>query len=251
MADNKVKSVKKTFDIINMVQDLDGASLTTVSQQMGMPQSTTHNYLKSLEEAEYLINDDGTYRVGIRFLEHGAYARNRMKIYETAKPEIDKLASETGELANLLVEEHGLGSYLHRAQGEDAVQVEAHVGTRVSLHSTGLGKAILAYLPAKQRDEILDRQGLPERTPRTITDRDELLEELEEIRENGFAFDDEERLKGLRCVAAPIHSNSDRVLGAISISGPTNRLRGDRYYEELPTKLLEAMNVIELNITHS
>lgn len=251
MVENKVKSVKKTFDIINTVQDLDGASLTTLSQEMGMPQSTTHNYLKSLEEAEYLINDDGTYRVGIRFLEHGAYARNRMKIYETAKPEVDKLAAATGELANLLVEEHGLGSYLHRARGEDAVQVEAHVGTRVYLHSTGLGKAILANLPAERRDEIIDQQGLPEVTPRTTTDRDELLDELEEIRERGFAFDDEERLKGLRCVAAPIHSNSDRVLGAISISGPTNRLRGDRYHEELPTKLLEAMNVIELNITHS
>ncbi|WP_416841740.1 IclR family transcriptional regulator [Haloferax sp. DFSO52] len=249
--DNKVKSVKKTFDIINTVQALDGASLTTLSQQMGMPKSTAHNYLKSLEEAEYLVNDGGTYRVGIRFLEHGAYARNRMKIHEIAKPEIDKLAADTGELANLLVEEHGLGSYLHRARGDDAVQVEAHVGTRVYLHSTGLGKAILANLPAERRDEILDERGLPERTPQTTTNRYELLDELEEIRERGFAFDDEERLKGLRCVAAPIHSNSDRVIGAISISGPTNRLRGERYREELPNKLLEAMNVIELNITHS
>lgn len=251
MVENKVKSVKKTFDIVRAIQDLDGASLTTLSQQMGMPQSTTHNYLKSLEEAEYLVNDDGTYRIGIRFLEHGAYARNHMKIYETAKPEVDKLAEETGELANLLIEEHGRGSYLHRARGVDAVQVEAHVGTRVSLHSTGLGKAILANLPEQRRDEILERHGLPERTPRTTTDRDELLDELEEIRDRGYAFDDEERLKGLRCVAAAIHSNSDRVLGAISVSGPTNRLQGDRFYEELPAKLLEAVNVIELNVTHS
>jgi DNA-binding IclR family transcriptional regulator len=207
--------------------------------------------LKSLEEAEYLVNDNGTYRIGIRFLEHGAYARIRMKIYETAKPEIDKLASAIGELANLLVEEYGIGSYLQRARGEGVVHVEAYVGTRVYLHSTGLGKAILANLPTERRDEILDQQGLPEVTPRTTTNRDELLDELEEFRERGYAFDDEERLKGLRCVATPIHSNSDRVLGAISISGPMNRLRGDHYHEELPTKLLEAMNVIELTITHS
>lgn len=251
MVKNRVKSVEKTFDIVRTIQDLGGASLTTLAREMGIPQSTAHNYLKSLEDAEYLVNDNGTYQVGIRFLEHGAYARNRLKIYEIAKPEVDKLADETGELANLLIEEHGRGSYLHRAYGVDAVQVEAHVGTRVYLHSTALGKAILAHLPAERRDAILDRHGLPERTPRTTTDRAELLDDLAEIRDRGYAYDDEERLSGLRCLAAAVRSDSDRVLGAVSIAGPTNRLRGDRYHEELPKKLLEAVNVIELNVTHS
>ncbi|MBX0297025.1 IclR family transcriptional regulator [Haloarcula nitratireducens] len=251
MVENKVKSVEKTFEIVRTIQELDGASLTTLSREMGIPQSTAHNYLKSLEEAEYLTEDDGTYHIGIRFLEHGAYARARKRVYETAKPEVDKLAEETGELANLLIEEHGRGSYLRRARGEDAVQVKAHVGTRVYLHSTALGKAILANLPAERCEEILDRHGLPEQTARTTTDRDKLYEELETIRERGYAYDDEERLEGLRCVAAPIQSNSDRVLGAISIAGPTKRLRDDAFHEKLPTKLLEAVNVIELNITYS
>lgn len=251
MVENKVKSVKKTFEIVNTIQELDGASLTTLAREMGMPQSTAHNYLKSLEESEYLVNDDGTYQVGIRFLEHGAYARNRRKIYDTARPEVNKLATETGELANLLVEEHGRGSYLLRARGVDAVQVEAHVGTRVYLHSTALGKTILAYMPEDRREEILDRHGLPERTSKTTTDREQLLEELADIRDRGYAYDDEERLQGLRCVAAAVRSNSGRVLGAVSVSGPTNRLRGERFREELPSKLLEAVNVIELNITHS
>jgi len=251
MVENKVKSVGKAFEIVRTIQDLDGATLTELTREMGIPQSTAHNYLTSLESAEYIVSDDGTYHVGIRFLEHGAYARNRMRIYETARPEVDKLATETGELANLLVEEHGRGSYLHRARGEDAVQVEAHVGTRVSLHSTALGKAILANLPDDRRDEILDRHGLPAQTPQTVTDRAELLDQLAEIRERGYAYDDEERLSGLRCVAAAVQSNSDRVLGAVSVAGPTNRLRGDRYHEELPRQLLEAVNVIELNVTHS
>jgi len=128
-----------------------------------------------------------------------------MEIYKIAKPEIDRLAEETGELANLLVEEHGLGSYLHRARGQDAVQVEAHVGTRVYLHSTALGKAILGHMPADRRDEILDRHGLPERTPRTTTEREELLAELETVREQGYAFDNGERFGGasLCCRAGP------------------------------------------------
>jgi DNA-binding IclR family transcriptional regulator len=251
MAENKVKSVKKTFEIVGTIQELNGASLTELSREMGIPQSTAHNYLKSLEESEYLVNEDGTYHVGIRFLEHGAYARDRRKIYDTARPEVNKLATETGELANLLVEEHGRGSYLLRARGVDAVQVEAHVGTRVYLHSTALGKAILAHMPEDRREEILDRHGLPERTARTTTDRGQLREELAEIRDRGYAYDDEERLEGLRCVAAAVRSNSGRVLGAVSVSGPTNRLRGERFRQELPSKLLEVVNVIELNITHS
>lgn len=251
MAENKVKSVKKTFEIVRTIQELNGASLTGLSREMEIPQSTAHNYLKSLEESQYLVNEDGTYHVGIRFLEHGAYARDRRNIYDTARPEVDKLATETGELANLLVEEHGRGSYLLRARGVDAVQVEAHVGTRVYLHSTALGKAVLAHMPENRREEILDRHGLPERTARTTTDRDQLREDLAEIRDRGYAYDDEERLEGLRCVAAAVQSNSGRVLGAVSVSGPTNRLRGERFRQELPSKLLEAVNVIELNITHS
>ena len=251
MVENKVKSVKKTFEIVRTIQELNGASLTELSREMGIPQSTAHNYLKSLEESHYLVNEDGTYHVGIRFLEHGAYARDRRNIYDTARPEVNKLATETGELANLLVEEHGRGSYLLRARGVDAVQVEAHIGTRVYLHSTALGKAILAHMPEDRREEILDRHGLPERTARTTTDRDQLREDLAEIRDRGYAYDDEERLEGLRCVAAAVQSNSGRVLGAVSVSGPTNRLRGERFRQELPSKLLEVVNVIELNITHS
>lgn len=251
MAEKKIQSVQKTFNIIRTIQELDGASLTAIARKLDMPQSTTHNYLQSLTDSKYLVKRDGTYHVGIRFLEHGAYARNQMDIYEVAKPEVDRLAEETGELANLLVEEHGLGSYLHRARGQDAVQVEAHVGTRVYLHSTALGKAILSHMPTERRDEILDRHGLPERTPRTTTDREELLDELEAVRDRGYAFDDGERLEGLRCVAAPVQSKSGRILGAVSVSGPKNRLRGDRIDEELPQWLLEAVNVIELNITHS
>uniref|UniRef100_UPI003EBCF134 IclR family transcriptional regulator domain-containing protein n=1 Tax=Halarchaeum sp. P4 TaxID=3421639 RepID=UPI003EBCF134 len=87
--------------------------------------------------------------------------------------------------------------------------------------------------------------------PATITDEEELFAELERTRERGYAIDDEERLRGLRCVAAPILSNEDRVLGAVSIAGPTNRLQGELFEEELPERLLETVNVIELNVTYS
>jgi DNA-binding IclR family transcriptional regulator len=114
-----------------------------------------------------------------------------------------------------------------------------------------MGKAILAHLPESRVHEILDRHGLPEKTEQTITERDALFEELSEIRERGVAFDREERLSGLRCVAVPILSNSSRVEGALSVSGPTSRMQGERFESELPERLRSAANVIELNITYS
>lgn len=250
-AKNAVKSIETAFDVLDALVELDGAGSTELARHFGMPKSTVHNYLSTLLQEELVVKDGSTYRVGIRFLEYGAYARQRLNIFEIANPEVDKLARSTGELANLMIEEHGRGSYLHRARGDDAVMVEAHVGTRVPLHSTGLGKAILAHLPEERVEEIVDEHGLKQFTPNTITDRERLFEELREIHDSGLAFDEEERLRGLRCVAAPILSNNGRVLGAVSVSGPTNRVRGDYLEDELARRLKETVNVIELNVTYS
>ncbi|MFC6615694.1 IclR family transcriptional regulator [Halopenitus salinus] len=250
-ARNRIGSVRTAFDIVESLQDLDGAGVSELASHLDVPKSTAHNYLSTLEEMGYLTKEDGQYHVGVRFLGLGAYVRNRRKIYEIAKPEVERLAEETTELANLLVEEHGTGTYLQRAQGSRAVQVEAHVGTSVPLHCTALGKCILAHLPESRVDSILEEAGFEPVTPNTVTSREELEEQLERIRECGYALDDEERIEGLRCVAAPILSNDDRVLGSISVSGPSNRIQGDRFRETLPNKVLETVNVIELNVTYS
>lgn len=250
-AKHAVKSVETGFRILDTLKELDGAGVSELATHLEIPKSTVHNYLSTLVQEEYVVKDGSSYRVGIRSLEYGAYARSQLDIYNIAKPEVDELATTTGELANLMIEEHGRGSYLHRARGENAVQVEAHVGTRVPLHGTGLGKAILAHFPDDRVDEIIDRHGLSSSTPDTITDRAELEKELAQIREEGVAFDDGERISGLRCVAAPILSTEDRILGAISVSGPSNRIQDDRFTDELPSRVLEAVNVIELNVTYS
>jgi DNA-binding IclR family transcriptional regulator len=250
-AKNPIKSTETTFRVVEALRALDGAGVSELAEHLGLPRSTVHNYLSTLEQEEYVVNDGGSYEVGVRFLELGAYARNRRQIYAIAEPEVDRLADETGELANFLVEEHGRGIYLQRARGADAVRVEAHVGTRVSLHSTALGKAILAHLPESRVDGIVEAHGLEPATPRTVTDRDVLDDRLAEVRERGYALDDEERLEGLRCVAAPVLSTDDRVLGAVSVSGPSHRMRDDRFRDALPKRVLEAVNVIELNVTYA
>ena len=245
-----VKTAQTTFRIVEALKDLDGASITELADHLDLPKSSTHNYLRTLEHEGYVVENDGQYEVGLRFLDLGAYARTREQLYTVAAPELEEVAEATGEHVNLLVEEHGLGIFLSRAQGANAVSVDSYTGQCVRLHTTALGKTILAHLPRERTDEIIDRYGLEAKTDRTITDRAELYEELDEIEQRGVAYDREERIKGLRCVAVPILSD-DRITGAVSVSGPTSRMDADRIENEILPKLRHAANIIELNQTHS
>jgi len=249
--DVTVQATKTSFKLLEALNELGGAGVTELANELGLPKSTVHNHLNTLRDAEYIVREGDTYHVGLRFLKLGEHSRNRLRIYETASPEVDNLAQQTNELANLAVEEYGRGVYLYLSEAERAVQLDTYAGMRIHLHCTALGKAILAHLPEEKIEEILDTHGLPERTPNTITDRDELLEELEETRDRGYAYDRQERLQGLRCVAAPITMPEEGVVGALSIAGPTSRMKGDRFHEEIPQRLLDAANVIELNMTYA
>lgn len=246
-----VTATETSLSVLEALKRLDGAGVTAVARDLDLPKSTVHNHLSTLARRGYVVNEDGEYRVGLRFLEFGEHSRNRMTIYDVSRPEVAALAEETGELANLAVEELGEGVYVVRSEGPQAVRVDVHAGNRVNLHCTALGKAILSQLPASRVEEILDRHGLPERTDRTITDRAELDAELAEVRDRGYAYDREERLPGLRCVAAPVTGGDDGTVAAVSVSGPTTRIKGDRFHEEIPELVRSAANVIEINATYS
>ena len=245
-----VKTAQTTFRLIEALKQLDGATTTELSDHLGLPKSSTHNYLRTLEHEGYVVHTDGRYEVGLRFLDLGAYAREREHLYTVAKPELSKVAEKTGEHVNLLVEEHGRGIFIYRAQGDDAVSIDSYTVQCVQLHTTALGKTILAHLPADRVDEIIERYGLGSKTEHTITDEETLESELETIRQQGVAHDREERIKGLRCVALPILSDG-RIEGAVSVSGPTSRMDESRIESEIIPELEHAANIIELNQTHS
>jgi len=246
-----VKAAGTTMRIVRKINELDGARVGTIADELSLPKSTVHNYLKTLEQNEYLVNDDGIYRVGLRFLGLGERARSRFDIYDVAKPDLKELATTTGELVNLVVEEHGRGVYLYRAKGNKAAQyhtyVGSHVGERMYLHGTAPGKAILAHMDEAEVEAIIERHGLPALTEQTIQDRESLFQELEDIQSDGVAFDYEEQLSGLWSLGAPV-MKGDELLGAISISGPASRLTAERFEDELAELLQETANVISINM---
>ncbi|WP_424009149.1 IclR family transcriptional regulator [Haloferax denitrificans] len=249
--DVPVNAVKISLELVDLLRELDGAGVSEVAKRLDKPTSTIHDHLRTLEKQEYLVKEGDTYYVSTRFLQLGAHARSRQKVFNIARPEINELAQVTGEHANLMIEEHGVGVFLYRSRGPDAVRLDTHAGMRVPLQTTALGKSIMANRPREEVEGILDRHGLESVTDRSITDREELFDVLEQVRERGYSYDDEERVKGMRCVAAPILNEDDYAIAAVSVSGPKSRMREERFTEELPNQILKSANVIEVNLTYS
>lgn len=250
-AKNPIKAVENTTTILDKVAELEGAGVTELADQLDITKGTVHNHLSTLEENELVVRDGDEFRLSLRFFELGEQIKDQHQIYDVAMPEVDKLAEETGELGNILVEEHGRGLYLYRAKGENALSLDTGVGSRVYLHQTGLGKAILAHLPEDRIESIIDEHGLEPSTEHTVTTREELYESLEQIRDQGYAVDREERAEGIRCVAAPVITNDDVVRGSISVAGPASRMHGEYLESTVVDMVKRAANVISINLSYS
>lgn len=245
-----VQAVENSVAILEMLQACDGAGVTELATELGLSKATIHAHLNTLLQNELLVKRDAEYRLSLRHLGLGETVKSRLGFYDVVTSELDDIAAETGELAQFATEEHGRAVYLYKASGGKAVQTASKVGKREYLHCISLGKAMLAHFPEEKVDAAVDRHGLEQFTPKTVTTRAELDEKLAEIRERGYAIDDEEKIRGLRCVAAPVLSDSE-VLGAVSISGPTSRMRGERFESELPEAVMRSANVIEINAKFS
>jgi DNA-binding IclR family transcriptional regulator len=245
-----VQAVETTLAILHLLQEGE-QKVTEIADELDIAKSTAHSHLKTLERSAYVICEDNEYRLGHRCLTLGGHVQASEKLYHASKEEVDELAEETGERCQVMAEQHGRGTYLYQANGERAIQTDSHVGTRAYLHSTAQGKAILANLPTERVNEIIDRYGLPSKTNRTVTTKEELFEQLEQIREDGIAYDDGERIKGMRCVAAPICDEDGRAVGATSISGPIKRLKDDYYRETLPELVSGTARTIEIKTMYS
>lgn len=245
-----VQAVQITCNIIDALQKMDGAGVTELANELDNSKSTIHNHLQTLNKNDLIVREGRKYRLSLRFLYIADHVRGQFGNYAIIKQELDNLAEETGEVSQFGIEEHGRVSYLYKAIGDNGVKTASRVGTQQDIHSTALGKAILSHLPERRTEEIINQTGLPAKTNNTITDADDLFEELKTVREQGFAVDNEENITGLKCIAAPVLGN-DSVQGAVSVSTPISRITGDSSTEELSAVVKRSANVIELNSKYS
>lgn len=227
----QVQSLSRALSIVNaLARDDDGLTLTDLAHTVGLPPSTAHRLLTTLEEERFVRFDrEGSrWMVGVQsFIVGSAFLRSR-EIVALARPFLRQLMEESGETANLAFEDEGEAVCMGQVESRQLVRAIARPGGRVLMHGSAIGKAMLASMPPGALGAVLQRHGLPRLTERTIDTPSRLRLHLEEVRARGYAIDDEEYAPGMRCVAAPILDEHGAVAAAISLSGPTGRMTDDR-----------------------
>jgi len=222
-----VQSVERTLDILeSLVEFGSEVGLVEISQTVGLPLATVHRLLGTLIRRGYVKQNrqNRKYSLGFRALQMGNDMRQRFSLRLEARPFLQRLVERSGESANLAVLDDGEVVYIDQAQSSRILRMFTQLGNRVSAHSTGSGKALLAFSPPDTVLGVLRRYGMTPRTPNTITQPERFAAELGRVRKLGYALDDQEHEEGVRCLAVPVRDASGQVVASLSISGPVTRL---------------------------
>ncbi|KAB1190654.1 MULTISPECIES: IclR family transcriptional regulator [Haloferax] len=246
-----VQSARTLFDVLECVKEGQGKTVSEVSAELDYARSTVHRHLRTLEDLEYIVHRGEGYHLGLRFLDFGMNARDNYAGYDLIRQKVAEIAETTGERCQFFVEEHEDAVYLARSVGENAVQTDPGIGSRIPLYAASAGKAILAEFSEQKLSDYIEHVTFEQLTTKTITDPDVLREELAQIRERGYSFNRQETLCGTHAVGVAVTDADGRPIGGLSVTGPSHRLKGEHFENELPDLLLGAANELELNIAFS
>ncbi|EMA59653.1 IclR family transcriptional regulator [Halorubrum lipolyticum] len=238
-----LKTTRTSLRILELILEHDGLTLAEIDRIVDKPKSSLHSHLNTLLDCRYVVKNGRTYSASFRLAVLGDRAR-RGDLEVVATDTVERLAEETGEEANFTVFEHGRLLLLHGSTNQAEHEGEGGFRTEYYLHNTAAGKAILAELGRDHVDRILDEWGMPREIEATVTDRDRLYDQLEEIAGKGYAIIDEEFAPGLVAVGAPVHADGE-IVGGLSIGGPKYRINMTRLHEELAEQLLDAVEGME------
>jgi len=223
----QVRSLTRALAILRALGESGpGMTLSALAEATGLPPSTTHRLLTTLEAERFVRPDPqtGLWRVGVAAFHVGmsfASARDRLTI---ARPYLARLMETSGETASLFVESDGEAVCIGQIESRHTMRAITATGGRVQLHATAAGKALVAHLDPQRRAQIMSAMEMAAFTDNTIAHRSTFAAALEEVRAVGYAIDDEEFVAGLRCVAAPIFDETGLPAAAVSISGPSARI---------------------------
>jgi DNA-binding IclR family transcriptional regulator len=222
------QSLEKALQIIEFMANYrKPARLQDIAEALSYPASTVIRYLATLMACRYVKQDAETlrYSLTLKLSRIGTLVSAQYNIRDLVRPYLADLVDKTGESACLAVEEHHRAVYIDVESGPDnALRVMQRIGKEAPLHCTGVGKLMLLNYDMSTREQVIDEMGLEAMTANTITDRKRLSQELEKIRNDGYAIDDEECELGARCVAAPIRDFSGMIVASLSVSGPVSRM---------------------------
>ena len=223
---NPVQSAERIFQVLEMLADNGDMGLMEISSALNLHKSTVHRLLMSLIYMGYAKQDEVTqkYTLTYKMVSMAGKMLDRMDILQVAKPYLERLSDISGEAVHLVQREGNHILYIYKIEAKvGTIRMVSHVGMVHPMYCSGVGKAIMATLPEKEVKQIWNESIIERKTDKTITDIDEMLCVLAEVREKGYALDDEENEEGVRCIAACLHGYSKEVKYAFSVSGPVSR----------------------------
>ena len=225
----KINSVEKTIKILELLAEKGELSVAEAAKHLDLNRSTCHRFLVTLRELGYVVqNTHSHYRLSFRIFELGNKVANRLQVRQIAHPYLKELSNLFNETINLGYWDNNEIIHLDKIDSSETLRIDPGIGSRIPAYCTGLGKAILAFLPDEDLSNFLKSVPLKAMTPNTITNKGNLLNELEKIRKQGFATDREELCIGLSCVASPVFDYTNYPSYSVSVAGPLSRMNKEK-----------------------
>lgn len=242
-----VPAVERALDILEYLKNNPQVALTKIYQDLHIPKSSTYGILQTLEARGYVRKDESnSFCLGLKLYELGVISVEATDLIREALPIMEDLAKSTGFVCNLGVLEGDMGVYIEKIEPPSPIRLNSWKGKAIPLHCTSLGKVLLAYKGLDQILEVLNRLKLTKNTEKSITDKELLLSEILQVKQKGYAVDDEENEPDITCFAAPIFNHKGEVVAAVSLSGLTTWSQGKK--EFLIEQLLAGVKAISAKL---
>lgn len=243
-----VKSAERVLRVLELLaQHPKGLTIKEISKILSFPQSSTSGLIETLYTNSYLTADDfRKYKLGPKLIQLGSAAKDSLDLYAQGAPFLKELMEGVQETIFMAILDQSELAYIAKINSNRSIRTTAEPGKSKPLYCTGLGKAFLTFLPEDRKIEILHNLRLAPITDKTITNKEELLQQLEWFAEQGYAIDDEENEEGLYCLAAPVYGADQTIEAAVSVAGPKERMLKQK--EMIVEKLLDTAGKISASI---
>ena len=231
-----IQAVSHALDLLEQFHDeVDELGVTELSKRLKLHKNNVFRLLATLESRNYIEQNKVTenYRLGLKTLELGQTFIKQMGLLRQSRPVLEGLVKECNETTYVAILKESHIVYLDVVETDLTVRVVPRGGARLPAFCTAAGKVQIAYMTDEELENYLPTKEMKRYTPKTVVDREELKRHLKVVAEQGYAIDDEEMDVGVKCVGAPIRDYTRRIIGAVSISGPSMRFTDERLEKEL------------------
>ncbi len=247
MAEKGIQVIDRAFDILELLSDeKDGMGVTEIANRIGLNKSTVHRILSAMASRGYIerVNGKGIYRNGVKLVDLASVHLNFVELKTEARPYLRALTARMNLTTHLAILDGCEAVYIDKVDVESSLRLYSQIGRRVPVYCSALGKTLLAGLSEPELENIVQNCDFRPFTANTLTNRQALMNQLDAVRANSYAVDDEEHEKGVRCLSAPVWDYRGKVVAAISITGPAGVVTKGR-----ETEIAALMKTVALDIS--